>query len=51
MQKGKYMNLKYLIYKNKGNDGLHARFIFNKADNINEIDVTAALCMEHKNKG
>ena len=44
------MKRKYLIYKNKGSDGIHARFIF-KADSINEIDVTAALCMENKKSG
>jgi hypothetical protein len=44
------MNLKFLIYKNKGSDGIHAKFIF-KADSINEIDLTAALCMENKKSG
>ncbi|MCL1859868.1 MAG: hypothetical protein FWF92_11630 [Oscillospiraceae bacterium] len=44
------MNIEFLIQKNKGNDPLHARFIFNKAGNIsfNGIDITAALCMENK---
>jgi len=42
------MNVKYLIYKSKGNDPLHARFILNKADSVDEIDITAALCMENK---
>ena len=44
------MNIKFLTNKNMGTDGFHARFIF-KADNINEIDITAALCMENKKSG
>jgi len=42
------MNIKFLVYKNKGNESLHARFILSKADSINEIDITAVLCMENK---
>jgi len=45
------MNVRFLIYKNKGSDGLHARFILNKADRIYGIDITAALCMENKKSG
>ena len=42
------MNVKFLISKCKGNDGLHARFIFDKSDNNSAVNKTAALCMENK---
>ena len=43
------MNSRFVIYKSKGNDKFHARFIFKEADRICETD-TAALCMDNKDK-
>ena len=45
------MDMKFYIYKSKGNGELHAGFILNKADGIYGIDITAALCMENKKWG
>jgi len=42
------MRASYLIYKNSGDDRLHARFIIGKADSRNIIDKAAVLCMEDK---
>ena len=42
------MRAEFLIYKNSGDDTLHARFVFNKADSYDLINKAAALCMENK---
>ena len=42
------MNVRFLLQKSKGNDRLHARFIFDKSDSNSAVNKTAALCMENK---
>ena len=42
------MRTEFLIYKNKGNEKLHARFIINKVDSDGMMNKPAALCMESK---
>lgn len=52
------MNVRFLIYKSKGNSTFHARFIIGEADsgceNVNQrmtfTDITAVLCMDTDNK-
>ena len=42
------MLVKFLIYKNKGSEPLHAGFIINRADSVGGVDKPAVLCMGNK---
>ena len=45
------MKPEFLVYKTRGDEPLHAKFVLNKADSNCGIDIAAVLCMENKKSG